>query len=94
MTRHIALLLLLLMFAQDASARSAAKVREFRNEPPCPATGLRRGACRGWVVDHIIPLCAGGADDPRNMQWQERHESLVKDVEERRTCRALRKAGK
>jgi len=22
------------------------------------------------VVDHIVPLCAGGADAPSNMQWQ------------------------
>jgi hypothetical protein len=26
-------------------------------------------ACPGYVVDHIMPLCAGGADDPANMMW-------------------------
>jgi hypothetical protein len=23
----------------------------------------------GYVIDHFEPLCAGGADDPSNMQW-------------------------
>jgi hypothetical protein len=37
-------------------------VRAFRAVQPCPATGLHRGACPGWHVDHIEPLCAGGAE--------------------------------
>ena len=51
-------------------SRSAAAVREFRRLNPCPATGQVRGACPGWVLDHRMPLCAGGEDHPSNMQWQ------------------------
>ncbi|MCW5624558.1 MAG: HNH endonuclease [Burkholderiales bacterium] len=64
--------------------------RAFQRLHPCPATGKPRGACPGYVVDHIVPLCAGGADDPINMQWQERAESHAKGAQEGRQCRALR----
>lgn len=82
---------LLALLATDAAARSAAEVRAFKREQPCPATSKHRGACPGWIVDHIVPLCAGGADKPENMQWQELDASKVKDKEEWRTCRQLKK---
>ena len=70
-----------------ADARSAKPVRSFKHHNPCPATGKSKGACPGFVVDHIVPLCAGGRDHPENMQWQTRAESFEKDKEERRQCR-------
>jgi hypothetical protein len=36
----------------------------------------------GYVVDHIIPLKRGGADEPWNMQWQTIAASKVKDATE------------
>src|ERR1035437_2076615 len=33
----------------------------------------------GYVVDHIIALKRGGADDPSNMQWQTIAEGKAKD---------------
>lgn len=68
--------------------RSAKARAAFVRANPCPATGQPRGACPGWVVDHVTPLCAGGADHPVNMQWQTREASFVKDAEERRQCRS------
>ncbi len=46
---------------------------------PCPATGRTRGACPGFVVDHIVPLKRGGADAPWNMQWQTVRAAKAKD---------------
>jgi hypothetical protein len=45
------------------------------------------GKCPGYVIDHITPLCAGGADRWSNMQWQTVEEAKVKDHEERKLCR-------
>ncbi len=70
--------------------RSTAAKHAFKRQTPCPATGLPRGKCSGWIIDHITPLCAGGADSSSNMQWQTLQESKVKDREERRYCRALK----
>lgn len=44
----------------------------------------------GYVVDHIVPLCAGGADAPSNMQWQTIEDGKAKDRQERATCSARR----
>ena len=77
---------LLLTHDAEARERSAAAVREFKRQSPCPATGQPRGACPGWIVDHVVPLCAGGADRPSNMQWQTVAAAKVKDRDERKTC--------
>jgi len=44
----------------------------------------------GYVVDHIVPPCAGGADAPSNMQWQSVGEAKAKDRTERASCAAHR----
>lgn len=76
--------------AAQAGPRSAAARLEFQRHNPCPATGERRGACPGHVIDHVVPLCGGGADAPVNMQWQTIADAKRKDAEERRLCRAHR----
>lgn len=69
--------------------RNPHSVALFKRALPCPATGMPRGPCAGYVVDHIRPICAGGPDSPLNMQWQPRADSLVKDRAERKTCRGI-----
>jgi hypothetical protein len=59
--------------------RSTAVRRQFQREHPCPANGATRGACPGYVVDHIRALKHGGADSPENMQWESVAEARVKD---------------
>lgn len=83
--------LLALCLAADARIpRDAAQIRAFRAENPCPATGLRRGACPGWDVDHIVPLCAGGADHPSNLQWLSKEDHKWKTFVDVRECRKSR----
>ena len=90
MKQFVTLLLLAIAFS-GAQARDPAQVRNFRRDHACPATGKFTGACPGWVVDHIIPLCLGGPDEPRNMQWQDKAASLAKDRLEWETCRKTKK---
>ena len=46
---------------------------------PCPSTGKSYGACPGWIKDHIVALCKGGADAVWNLQWQTVAEAKAKD---------------
>ncbi len=90
-----ALLLAVAVFAVTAQSdakihRSHAARQAFVRSHPCPSTGKPRLPCRGYIIDHVIPLCAGGADAPTNMQWQTKADAAAKDKIEWRQCRALR----
>lgn len=88
-----ALVLALLVVAWPVEAklpRNAAARQAFVRGTACPETGVNRLPCPGWVIDHVVPLCAGGDDAPGNMQWQTVEEARAKDRDERRMCRALR----
>ncbi len=74
----------------NAEARSAAQARLFRQTHICPSTKTISLVCKGYVVDHIKPLCAGGLDDPSNMQYQAKRASYRKDIQERAYCRKLK----
>jgi hypothetical protein len=76
---------------QAATTRSRATRAAFQASHPCPANGHRRGACPGFVVDHVTPLCAGGADAPSNMQWQTIDAARAKDRAERAQCATLKR---
>ena len=75
---------------EHRSVRSAAAKRAFRRQYPCPATGLVKGACPGYVIDHVRPLACGGADAPANMQWQTIADGKAKDAMERKNCESAR----
>ena len=74
-----------------ARERDPKQVAAFRKINACPATKKNSGACPGWVVDHVVPLCWGGDDSPVNMQWQETKVSYKKDVFEREACAMKKK---
>lgn len=75
---------------EAAQRRSAKVLREFQRQVPCPATGLKKGPCRGWERDHRIPLCLGGRDEPWQLQWLTIRDHDVKTVLDLRMCAAVR----
>lgn len=85
------MLLVLPLAAQSRIPRDRAEVRAFRTANPCPATGLKRGACHGFAVDHIIALCAGGPDKRENMQWISDEDHRFKTLVDVRECRKQRR---
>lgn len=83
----LAVSLALLPGVSDARIKrsQSAKV-EFKLDHPCPATGARKGPCKGWVIDHVNPLACGGIDAPSNMAWQTVADAKAKDKWERKGC--------
>jgi hypothetical protein len=63
----------------------------FRLANPCPATGETRGACRGYVIDRVVPHVCGGAEEPANMRWLTVAEAQAKSRWDRIGCRPGRK---
>jgi hypothetical protein len=64
---------------QTAYHRSEAVLRAFQRLHPCPSTGKPTGACPGWIKDHVVALCDGGADAVSNLQWQTTAAARAKD---------------
>src|SRR5690242_4054321 len=83
----IASLVIAVPSADAKQHRSSSAKHEFQHLNPCPSTGGVRGSCPGYIIDHIVPLCAGGPDRPSNMQWQTVQEAKKKDRLERQQCR-------
>jgi hypothetical protein len=75
----LAAVLVALLLAPEVLARDRNVPAEFQRLHPCPSTGRTTGACPGYVRDHIVPLCKGGADSVHNMQWQTVAEGKAKD---------------
>jgi hypothetical protein len=82
-----ALLLSATLNADAKPHRSHAAIAAFKREHPCPSNGKTRGACPGFVIDHVKPLACGGPDAPSNMQWQTVADAKAKDKEELKECR-------
>lgn len=90
----LALAGLLATGAEARIHRDHKPVAEFQRQNPCPSTGKRRGACPGYVVDHVIALACGGQNHPSNLQWQTIAEGKAKDKWERVGCDGLPHAKK
>jgi 5-methylcytosine-specific restriction endonuclease McrA len=92
MTKRVLLAsVLLAVIATVAIARDRSVAVQFQRMNPCPATGERYGACPGWERDHVVPLCAGGADATWNMQWLSVADHKAKTRVDVKDCAALRK---
>jgi hypothetical protein len=83
--RAVMLFVALLAASQPVAAkthRSHEVPKQFMHAHPCPGgpdAGHTRGQCRGYIRDHIVALCRGGADSVGNMQWQTVAEAKAKD---------------
>jgi len=55
--------------SNNVIVRSSSVLAAYKRLHPCPVTGSSTGACKGWAVDHIIPLASGGCDSVINMAW-------------------------
>jgi hypothetical protein len=67
--------------------RPAARAAFMRTNPCLggPDQGSTQ-RCRGYVVDHVVPLACCGLDAPQNMQWQTRAAAHAKERWELRDC--------
>lgn len=72
-------LIVLLCPSAEAKYHDPHQRAAFMKQHPCPSTGKTYGRCEGWIVDHVRPLCKGGADRPSNMQWMTREDAKRKD---------------
>lgn len=86
----VALALTACATTQQPAQRSRTELAAFKRVNPCPDTGRPSGACPGWEVDHIIPLCNGGPDKPDNMQWLTVDAHREKTKTDVRVCAAKR----
>ena len=43
---------------QGPDRPSTTAKHDFQKSHPCPATGKTSGACKGYVIDHVVPLNA------------------------------------
>ena len=88
--RLVAALLLALALSAPTLAlpRDQAQRAAFRKANPCPSTGLQRGPCPGWQIDHKRALMNGGEDTPENMQWLAHHDHRRKTLADFAECRA------
>ena len=75
-------------------ARSKKVLRSFVNQQACPATGKHRLPCPGYHMDHITPLCAGGADAVENLQWITKEAHKEKTRIDVRNCMSIKRAEK
>ena len=79
-----------LVDGQTYSQRHRETTQKMKNEAYAAYSVNKAG--REFEIDHRVPLCVGGADDPRNL-WPElgwQHPSFHdKDRLEARVCRAV-----
>ena len=84
------ILLSLVLTGLTPHQRSDAARHAFAKATPCPSSGLPTLPCPGYIIDHLVPLCFGGADRPDNMQWQTVSDAKKKDVFEKQACACRR----
>lgn len=91
------LLVVAAVFPPDSFAvdRSTTERQRFSKAHPCPVDGIQKYYnCKGYNIDHVVPLCAGGKDEAGNMQWLQIPNKHAKDAVEKASCYCVKKFGK
>ncbi len=70
--------------AEARTKRSQSAKVEFKHQHPCPETGSPKGHCKGYVIDHIVPIACHGAHAPSNRERQTVADAKAKDKWERK----------
>lgn len=86
----VAISFLAVVPAEAKQPRSSVERHAFVKEVACPATGRHRLPCPEYHIDHIKPLCAGGADHRSNMQWLSIPGHKIKTRQDVAGCRIIR----
>ena len=76
---RLAIILLALLIAQGAEAKGSKRSAQARCQFLSSIGAETCHTPRGYIVDHVIPLCKGGPDVPSNMQLQTLAEAKAKD---------------
>ena len=88
----VGLIAMMLCAATDARIHRSTSVRaNFVKLQACPSTHSHKLPCKGWEIDHIEPLCAGGIDKIDNLQWLTVQEHRLKTRTDVRVCNRLRR---
>ena len=96
----ISLAILLTLCSSARAACEDGRCRSYPRDPavthaftltvPCPTAGETGHRCPGFIRDHFIPLCAGGADAVSNIWWEDAARAAEKDRHELQFCHRLR----
>lgn len=82
------LFLTLYGYAGAESLHLTSSRNAFVKDHPCPENNQVTLECKGYRIDYVIPLCAGGPDQPSNMQWMKLHDAKLKLRRDRKKCKS------
>ncbi len=78
------------VFCVPGYATKIRNVTYARKRAVCRAYGIAKGCPGpGYEVDHLIPLCAGGSNDDKNLWAEPIKDAKVKDALENLVCRRI-----
>ena len=78
----------------QAVDRSSSERARFAKMAPCPVDGVAKYFnCKGYSIDPIKPICAGGSDTADNFQWLRNEHKKFKDAIDNAYCRCVKKFG-
>jgi hypothetical protein len=78
------------LYYNEQIARCTRHVTKSMKKKVAEFYGIPESKWEKYEFDHLIPLCAGGSNDTRNLFPQPWKEADKKDVIENKVCRGMR----